>query len=185
MDRDLFSFFFSIYIIKMNRRNDEIIIKTKRKKKAPQQGPFICYALTDVKTQSKSYTGKTNNFERRLRQHNGELKGGARYTHRTASRWMPLFHVLGFETLRAVLQFEMAMKRKKRSRRGPRGRVQALEHLLSLGRLTQEKHSHFANNGIHIKCFMSMTRYLKLADLTQTQFDLLRMKQGVSFRFVN
>ncbi len=149
--------------------------------KSPQKGPFTCYALTDSATRTKSYTGKTNNFDRRLRQHNGEIKGGARYTR--GNKWVPLFHVLGFETLRSVLQFELAMKRKKKTRRGPKGRVQQLEYLLSLGRLTNERHSPFAANGVHVKCFVSMTKYIKMADMTQSEFDQRRLQQGVVFKF--
>lgn len=40
--------------------------------------PHSCYILSN--TTGKTYNGYTVNFERRLRQHNGEIKGGARYT---------------------------------------------------------------------------------------------------------
>lgn len=47
----------------------------------------------------RSYVGITNNFERRIRQHRGEIKGGAKYT--TGSKrgmWLPLYTVTGFES---------------------------------------------------------------------------------------
>jgi len=47
-----------------------------------------CYILfNDVN--NKTYNGYTNNSERRLRQHNGEIKGGAKYTTREAikNKW--------------------------------------------------------------------------------------------------
>jgi hypothetical protein len=41
----------------------------------------ICYILTND-SDDRTYNGYTNNPKRRLRQHNGEIKGGARYTSR-------------------------------------------------------------------------------------------------------
>ena len=38
---------------------------------------YVCYIL---KSGNRTYNGSTNNMRRRLRQHNGEIKGGAKYT---------------------------------------------------------------------------------------------------------
>jgi len=40
---------------------------------------YIVYLITNTKNNC-TYIGITNNPERRIRQHNGEIKGGARYT---------------------------------------------------------------------------------------------------------
>ena len=40
---------------------------------------YIVYLLINS-CNSKTYVGITNNFKRRIRQHNNEIKGGARYT---------------------------------------------------------------------------------------------------------
>ena len=40
---------------------------------------YIIYFLTHTKC-NKTYIGITNNKERRIRQHNGEISGGAKYT---------------------------------------------------------------------------------------------------------
>ena len=42
-----------------------------------------------------TYVGATKNLARRLRQHNGELTGGAKYTKRSKS-WRVLFYLEGF-----------------------------------------------------------------------------------------
>lgn len=152
--------------------------------------------------------GQTNNFERRIRQHSGDLAGGARYTSMVAKgtpgRWIPIYHVTGFQTLRSVLQFELACKRrkvpvafvpgrgmvgrgqntKKAYTRGARGKVRQLEWLLSLSQLTDEPHSHFASNGIAVKVFLTRDEYLQLVGMTHDQFDTVRQVQGVPFSFL-
>lgn len=163
----------------------------QKKKRSPPQGPFICYALRHTAS-GKSYTGQTNDFKRRLKQHNGKLSGGAKYTHRKRGQWEPIFHVTGFQTLRSVLQFEIAMKKrkvpaafgKKRYTRGPSGRVRQLEYLLSLGKLNNELHSPFATNGIGVVCFVSRDEYLKWSGLTYGEFIDKRKTQGVPFSFL-
>jgi predicted GIY-YIG superfamily endonuclease len=45
---------------------------------------YIIYVLTNTKN-NNTYIGITNNQARRIRQHNGEIKGGAKYTRN--SKW--------------------------------------------------------------------------------------------------
>lgn len=153
------------------------------------QGPWTCYALSSLDG-SRSYTGQTNHFERRLRQHNGELKGGARYT-KTKSKWNPIFRVTQFKTLRSVLQFEIAMKKrkiplrtapagKKHYTKGPGGRVRQLEYLLSLGSINNE----FTYDGLVIIVHISKDQYLKWAGLTWGEFEEGRKKMGIKFEFI-
>lgn len=60
---------------------------------------------TNPKSVDSSYIGKTINIARRLRQHNGEITGGAMRTKRLAPVQLVLT-VDGFMTNREVLQFE-------------------------------------------------------------------------------
>ena len=74
---------------------------------------WLCYLLLsedDVHT----YIGCTNDFPRRLRQHNG--RGGARYT-RGHRPWRARFLVRGFASGRSALQFEWAWKHPYRTKR--------------------------------------------------------------------
>ncbi|AYV83971.1 MAG: putative GIY-YIG endonuclease [Hyperionvirus sp.] len=41
---------------------------------------YVCYFLRSLSKWNSTYIGITNRSERRLRQHNGEIKGGARAT---------------------------------------------------------------------------------------------------------
>lgn len=54
------------------------------------------------------YVGKTTNIEHRLRQHNGEIKGGAKYT--AAKRPVSIAYIEEFGTHREAAQREYALK---------------------------------------------------------------------------
>ncbi len=175
-------------------------VKVKRR---PSTGPFLTYCLYHTHC-DKTYTGVTNCFQRRIRQHRAEIAGGARYTrgmHGKEGTWHPIFHVIGFQTKRAVLQFEIAAKKrkvpvsfdpgagrkggvKKAYTRGPSGRVRQLEYLLSLGRLNDEQHSPFRENGISVQVHISFSRYLALAGMSEDQFNAARQRQGIRFQFL-
>ena len=84
----------------------------------------------------RTYVGCTINAARRLRQHNGELAGGAAQTER-GRPWRHILRVEGFRTLREGLQFEYAWRRVHRRQRHPYsvlGRRRSLECLLALPR---------------------------------------------------
>lgn len=55
------------------------------------------------------YIGKTNNPKRRLRQHNGEISGGANRTKRMGP-WKHQYLISGFKSQREALQFEWALQ---------------------------------------------------------------------------
>jgi predicted GIY-YIG superfamily endonuclease len=67
---------------------------------------FSCYCLVDHR--GRTYVGFSTNVDRRLRQHNGELVGGAKYTH--GSHWTRLCTITGFPTQQSALQFEWKWK---------------------------------------------------------------------------
>ena len=88
-----------------------------------------------------TYVGATVNLERRLRQHNKEIKGGAVATGRKVSQgkiWRRDRYVEGFPDWQACLQFEWRWKQLSRKLKGAplERRHAALETLLSLERPT-------------------------------------------------
>lgn len=104
--------------------------------------PNYCYILYN-ETNNKTYNGYTNNLERRLRQHNGEIKGGARYTTcRDNIQWKYLAIVECPEdmTKSDVLALEWMIKYPTRQRPrpkefgGPEGRIKGLELALQYER---------------------------------------------------
>ena len=76
---------------------------------------YGCYLLQSVRNHRRTYIGFTMDPRRRLRQHNGEIKGGARKT----DRWKPWNMVLcvwGFPGKVLALQFEYAWQHPSLSR---------------------------------------------------------------------
>ena len=82
---------------------------------AAEKKELSCYCITNGR---RTYVGATKNFRRRLRQHNQEIKGGAKATRCTPGEWRLLVRVVGFETWRDVLKFEWRWKHIRRYRRG-------------------------------------------------------------------
>jgi len=90
-----------------------------------------------------TYVGATVDLNRRLRQHNKEISGGA---HMTTSKvlsgktWKRVCHVAGFPTWNSALQFEWRFKqltRRENSNKTPlERRKDALSKLLSLPKST-------------------------------------------------
>ena len=71
-----------------------------------RRGTFVCYLLRSCAPGGRSrrtYVGVTNDMVRRLRQHNGELAGGAKNT-RVGRPWEVELWVEGFRTMREALQ---------------------------------------------------------------------------------
>ena len=81
---------------------------------------------------NKTYVGATVDPVRRLRQHNGQIGGGAKATRGLV--WHRVALVAGFPDERAALQFEWAWKWRSRQLgakgRGIKGRLEALWILL-------------------------------------------------------
>jgi predicted GIY-YIG superfamily endonuclease len=91
---------------------------------------FSCYCL--LSETGKSYVGFSTNVDRRLRQHNGEIVGGAKAT--KGGTWTRILTVTGFPTQQAALQFEWKWKHLTRKQSQPTAverRCQALVCLLN------------------------------------------------------
>lgn len=65
-----------------------------------------------IKNKRFTYVGASPDPHKRLRKHNGELCGGARYTKRIGTGWSHVCIVYGFNKIQA-LQFEWAVKHAK------------------------------------------------------------------------
>lgn len=101
------------------------------------------YLLTS--TNNATYVGATIDLDRRLRQHNKEIKGGAHATSNKVLKgetWTRALHVEGFPDWPAALQFEWRFK--QLSRKLPQKmyplerRIRALKMLLELEQSTSK-----------------------------------------------
>ena len=81
--------------------------KEQENEQVVESKPWFCYMLASTDGR-KTYVGATVDPNRRLRQHNGEISGGARAT--KGRVWKRRFLVGGFEDERAALRFEWRWK---------------------------------------------------------------------------
>ena len=95
----------------------------------------------------KTYIGATVDLDRRLRQHNKEISGGAHATGAQVdkgSHWRRVCHVANFPTWQAALQFEWRWKNLSRRKdflviKNPiERRMKALDILMSFDRSTSK-----------------------------------------------
>ena len=101
------------------------------------------YLLLATPLRQVTYVGATVDLDRRLRQHNKEIKGGAVATGTRVAKgdvWIRAAHVTGFPDWQAALQFEWRWKqltRKLPIKMKPlERRMKALKQLLELERPT-------------------------------------------------
>ena len=87
-----------------------------RNRNMPQNQETFIYILQSIVHEKKSYVGVTNSLPRRLRQHNGELPGGARYTH--ARRPWRFFAIFVVGNRHDALSIEWKIKHCKRASDG-------------------------------------------------------------------
>jgi predicted GIY-YIG superfamily endonuclease len=105
----------------------------------------MSYVYLLESTDNSTYVGATIDLEKRLRQHNKEIKGGAHATSIKVEKgqtWTRRCYVEGFPDWKAALQFEWAWKyysRKLPKKMFPlERRKMALEQLLQLERPTSK-----------------------------------------------
>lgn len=108
----------------------------------------MSYVYFIESTNGSTYIGATVNLEKRIRQHNKEIKGGATATTNKVINgevWSYVCYVENFPTYNEALKFEWRWKQisrilqKKNPKQKPREkRLQALQMLLDLERPTSK-----------------------------------------------
>ena len=102
---------------------------------------YSCYILIS-NNNKRTYIGCTNNVERRLRQHNGEIQGGAKAT-QLGRPWKHICVISGFNKIDALC-CEWRLKRKHNSKGklkgfyGVHNKIENMYKVLSLDKYTKK-----------------------------------------------
>ena len=98
--------------------------------------PWIFYL---IENKGCTYAGVSPTPVQRLRKHNGEISGGAKYTLSKGPGWRHVVLVHGFQTKQQALQFEWAVKHvAPRNAGGLQARLEKLYKVLSATQWTSK-----------------------------------------------
>lgn len=111
----------------------------EKKNKNIKGNKYYCYIIrsTNPNFYNSTYNGSTNDLVRRLRQHNGEIVGGAKAT-RGKGPWVYIGIWEGFSSHKEALSCEWRIKHPTNSRKRPpqfngvKGRIKSLNLLTGL-----------------------------------------------------
>ncbi|GMN53679.1 hypothetical protein TIFTF001_022821 [Ficus carica] len=98
--------------LKSRKAEEKVSPESSKKSK-----PWCAYLIISTTAPIKTYVGVTTSFSRRMKQHNGELKGGAKAT-RSGRPWICACLIEGFKDQSEASEFEA--KWKSFSRKLPR-----------------------------------------------------------------
>ena len=118
---------------------------------------YYCYIIrsTNPNFSNSTYNGSTNNLIRRLRQHNGEIVGGAKAT-KGKGPWEYYVIWEGFNSKIEALSCEWRIKHPTNSRKRPsqyngvKGRIKSLNLLIGLDNWTSKSLGMCSNNEYNI-----------------------------------
>ena len=137
---------------------------------------WYCYILRNKLEQFKNntYNGSTNNPMRRLRQHNEEIKGGARATHGKGGAWEICAMLSGFPDHINALSCEWRMKcpsgrpgKRERKYQGVKGRVSSLNEILPLHRWTSKCIVNNSDFKMKLHILSDVVEYLDVTKVTE------------------
>lgn len=132
---------------------------------------YYCYILrnTNEKYKNLTYNGFTVNLKRRLRQHNGEIVGGAKYT-KNKGNWEIYAVITGFLTKNNALSFEWQLKHVFKKRReskycGPSGRILSLNVILPMQKWTNKCIINNNECKYSVYILQDMIQYINMKDI--------------------
>jgi len=132
---------------------------------------WYCYILRNKLEQFKhnAYNGSTNNPMRRLRQHNEEIKGGARATHGKGGAWEICAMLSGFPDHINALSCEWRMKcpsgkpgKRESKYQRVHGRISSLNEILPLDTWTGKCVVNNRNMRLKLHILTDVVKFLDL-----------------------
>ena len=98
------------------------------------ENKWVCYLIANG---GYTYVGVSPTPEKRLRQHNGEIKGGAKYTTSKGPGWKHVCIIEGFQDKIQAMQFEWAVKHEPpRNLGGVAARIEKIKRVMAKERWT-------------------------------------------------
>ena len=162
--------------------------------------PYYIYIFfrENVLISNQTYNGSTNNLIRRLRQHNGEITGGAKAT-KGKGPWNYLVIIDGFGTHNEALSCEWKIKHptgtKKRPIKycGKNGRIESLNLVMSIDNWTKncvglgsgkEYTIYILDEYIHLidkEKIKSVVKKSKVKDLNRVNLNVTMKEKKINF----
>lgn len=114
---------------------------------------YFCYILKSINPlyTNNTYVGMTTNPDRRIRQHNGEIVGGAKAT--KSKQPHELYCIIsGFKTINEALSYEWHIKHPTRKKKVPFiysgivGRIKGLKYVMEMRRSDFEINIYIKND---------------------------------------
>lgn len=118
-------------------RDNCLILNVSMSNEKGSETKYYCYFLGQPSAaDSQTYNGYTVNMVRRLRQHNGIIKGGAHATRGKEWRFIAYFHGPNWDNIRAMqvewlCRYPTRKKPRPKHFSGSKGRVQSLVEICS------------------------------------------------------
>ena len=123
----------------IENQKDEINLKSFKNKTSNNSEEWCFYLIYN---KNYSYAGVTPNAEKRIKKHNQELPGGAKYTQMVGKGWQYICQVHGFKNKIDALKFEWAVKHcAPKKDTGVYNRIRKLEKVLNREKWTSKSPS--------------------------------------------
>ena len=129
---------------------------------------WFCYILKNEN--GRTYNGSTNNPVRRLRQHNGLIKGGAKATSRTDGGWSYIMLLSGYPDHINCLSGEWRIKcatgkpgKRPKEYEGPAGRIKSLNLILPIEYWTNQCKISNRSFKMNLLILEDMVQYLDMS----------------------
>ena len=157
-------------------------MEKQEKQEKQDNKEYYCYILytSNAFYSNQTYNGSTNDLRRRIRQHNGELVGGAKSTSNKGP-WEYLAVISGFGSHKEALSCEWRIKhptnKKLRPKKycGVEGRIKSLNLIMGLDKWT--------NNSTGLESGNEYTIYIldEFSNLLETN----KLKPNVKIKSIN
>ena len=106
----------------------------------------MSYCFYIIYNQNCSYAGITNNPIKRIKRHNQEISGGAKYTKMIGAGWQYVCQIHGFQSKIHALQFEWAVKHISKNKTGIENRILKMFDILNKPNWTKKSPDSFNYN---------------------------------------